>query len=86
MLSTNISALYRQEQDQLQQNRDTVEEFREFCFRYPHMRFWQAVASWSNQGYIYASDTSPLEFEDAFPTAVFDDYFQDTYYWKGKEA
>jgi hypothetical protein len=55
-------------------NRDTLNDFADYCFAHPELRFWQALRNWCGFNFVCVTDDG------------FDDKqrFIDTFYWKGK--
>ena len=54
---------------------EVLKDFTAYCQRYPTLRFWQALRSWSRFNFIYGCQGR---------NAV-TDYAEDTYYFEGKD-
>lgn len=60
-------------------NGKTLDSFIDYCVKHPELRFWQALATWSGFGFVFASDTGP---HDLNTFSVND--LENTYYWEGR--
>jgi hypothetical protein len=57
---------------------NTLKSFVEFCEIHPDLRFWQALASWSGNNFIYISQKNVAQ-------ETQNNDLIDTYYFEGKE-
>jgi hypothetical protein len=54
-------------------NEETLDDFEEYCYGHPELRFWQALRSWAGVNFVLVSDECP----------VFN-HTHDTFYWTGR--
>jgi hypothetical protein len=67
-----------------ERNKAVLEDFAAYCRRRPEMRFWQALASWS-EGTVLLLQNLP---EGQLITDLIDrePWLKDTYHWEGKNG
>jgi CRISPR/Cas system CMR-associated protein Cmr5 small subunit len=54
-------------------NKKVLDSFVKYCKKYPTLRFWQALRSWSGSAFIYVCNDVSGEGETT-----------DTFHWQGK--
>lgn len=57
-------------------NNKILEDFIKYCKEHPQERFWQALRNWVGYNFIITTNS------DRWMT---DTFFQDTFYWEGKD-
>jgi hypothetical protein len=66
-----ITKVENMNQSDKERNQKVLDSFVSYCKRHPELRFWQALASWSDASLIYVK-----YFEEEF--------LRDTYNWEGR--